>query len=485
MKKSLIFAGIILLALLSGGIYGVKEVTSQKNDVMVYCQTLKGDVKEAEGIRFWMHNNWAEQLYWDTLVTIGGVEEGLVESETIFRSNWKGGAKRSYRFYSPLLHQEEGVELHIENGTSIYSMSKQGISLEDSSIPFVKAAIDVASRVAPGQSRTEVIKLSDYYEYYDIWMEVVSHRSHMWNEADNFIPDFFGMEVPDSHVIEVAISKNEDGAVYNVDFHTINDGGQSVIVSTSHMAKEGVYFSFHCVDNSGKMVNMKSQVGNGIFFLPLEGTGEDDGSLKVLVSDMKKVYSLPSEDCFVMEVQMDETQERLFILTREADQVVLRVLDASTMEERQKISLTDATDVTALKQMDQVDDAVWVLLTDGTFCYLTKGDDGSLQKQNTGSLGGGPQLDGHDSARPLSYDLDYQEGKLVIVCEESYYGNSAFVYVFEGDTLLYKGYFLHSGDYEKNFTDHGYLNEETPLEIIAVRACFLGYKFIIKNLNFC
>ena len=94
MKKSLVFAGIILLALLSGGIYGVKEVVSQKNDVRVYCRTLEGDVKDAEGIRFWMHNNWAEQLYWDTLVTIGGGEDGLVESETVFRPDWKGSSER-------------------------------------------------------------------------------------------------------------------------------------------------------------------------------------------------------------------------------------------------------------------------------------------------------------------------------------------------------------------------------------------------------
>ena len=464
MKKSLVFAGIILLALLSGGIYEVKEVLSQKNDVMVYCQTLNGDVKEAEGIRFWLHNNWAEQLYWDTLVTIGGVEDGLVESETVFRPDWKGSSERQYRFYSPLLHREEGVELHIENGTSIHNMSKQGIALENSSIPFVKSAIDVASRVAPGQSRTEVLKLSNYYEYYDMWMEVFSFRSQLWNGGDNFIPDFFGMEVPDSHEIEVTISKNENGAVNNVDIYTINDEGRSAILSSSHMAKDGIYFSFHCVDDSGKMVKMKTKVGNGIFFLPLEGMDDEEGSLKVLISDMKKVYSLPSEDCFVMEVQMDEAREKLFILTREAEQVVLRVVDASTMEERQKIRLTDVTDMTALKQMDQVEDGVWVLLTDGTFCYLTKGEDGNLQKQNTGSLGEGPRLD-DNSERPLAYDLDHQDGKLAIICEESYYGNSAYVYVFEGDTLLYKGYFLHSGDYESNFTDQVYLNEETPLRI--------------------
>lgn len=465
MKKSLVFAGIILLALLSGGIYGVKEVLSQKNDVLVYCRTLEGDVKEAEGIRFWMHNNWAEQLYWDTLVTIGGGEDGLVESETVFRPDWKGSSERPYRVYFPLLHREEGVELHIEKGTSVHSRSGQGIALEDWSMPFVKVAIDVASRVSPGQSRTEVLKLSDYYEYYDMWMEVFSVRSQMWDEDDNFIPDFFGMEVPDSHEVEVTISKYEDGTINAVDIRTTNDRGQSAIVSSSHMAKDGIYFSFHCVDDSGKMVNMKTKVGNGIFFLPLAGMGEEDGSLKVLVSDMKKVYSLPSEDCFVIEVQMDEPRENLFILTREAEQVVLRVVDASTMEEMQKIRLTDVTGVTALKQMDQVEEGVWVLLTDGTFCYLTKGKDGNLQKQNTGSLGEGPRLD-DNSERPLAYDLDYQDGKLAIICEESYYGNSAYVYVFEGDALLYKGYFLHSGDYESNFTDQVYLNEEMPLEIM-------------------
>lgn len=462
MKKSLVFAGIISLALLAGGFYGVSEIAEQKDRVVIYCQTLEGDVKEAEGIRFQMRTNWAERLFWDTKVTISDVSDGMVDSETVFTSDWESGATYSQRFYSPLLHSKEGVELFCENGTQIYGLSAQGLSLEESSIRFGKAAIDVASRAEGKETYTEVVKVSDYYEYYNIWMDVYSKRNQIWNVDGDDISDFFGIQVPDTHMIEVTIGKNAEDKVKNVEIRTVSGGVQDQFVNSSYMTEDGVYFAFHCVDEQGKMINTKTKVGNGLFYLPLKTV--KDGVVEVMALDMKKVFSLPSENCWVVDVQMDEQQEQLLLLVREGNQLVLLVVDVAYMEEQQRIVLTDFTDEAALKQMDQVAGGLFVLLSDGSFSYITREDDGSYHKQITGSLGTDPRPERH-TERPLSYDLDYQNGRLALICEESYYGSSAYVYVFGKESLLYKGYYLHCADYEGYFSNRIYLNEEAPLEI--------------------
>ncbi len=457
MKKSLFFSMIIALGLLIGAIWGITEIRKQKEAVQIYAQTLEGDVTEAEGISFQIHTNWADQLYWDTKVTVAGVKEGLVDTETVFRADWKPGASRSRR-YEPFTHAQGEVELHFESGTFMYN----DIVVDDAfAIPYKKAVIDVAKRAVGEMPYTEVVKVSDYYEYYNnLWIDVYTKESQIWDVEDNYIDEFLGIEVPDEHELEITVAPKEGWKISTVRIETASDGAPYHFISSSCKTKDGIFFAFHCVDDQGNMINLKSKPGNGILFLPLQTVEEN--RVKVMASDIQKVFSLPSEDCWVLELQIDENQEHLYILTREKEQMVLRVVDAASMEELQSLALADLSGKATIKQMDQLDDALFVLLTDGTFHYLIKETNGNFQKKISGTLGAGSQLQ-YSSESPLHYDLNYQDEKLALLCEESIYKSSAYLYVFSEDTLLYKAYYLHSADYESNYHDQVTLNEINSL----------------------
>ena len=142
------------------------------------------------------------------------------------------------KLYTCLLYTSE-----IYTGSTSFSMSSSGgidfseytgegewdpgRSMEHSLM--VLSAADVAERTENGETRTETLRLADYYDYYPITVELYlpdqEGRSYVyttWAECQA-LADYFRLKVPEDLMVEVSVTKDEYGQVSNVESNDVGN----------------------------------------------------------------------------------------------------------------------------------------------------------------------------------------------------------------------------------------------------------------------
>lgn len=461
MKRSLFIVVIIGILAFTGLVFSIHTVQSQADDMIIECKVLEGEPKNAAGITFQVKNQWSERLKWD--VTVKFDEKGEPDIQIIHEADWlatEDFRTRSYfsRWMSQDIYMQAYREIHhdYQGGTA----SREEWFEAHQEDTYFEAFKAVAERTPAGEKRTETVHLGDYIDYYTVNLGFyMVDNLLLHQEDDDLISDYLRIKIPQSHTVEMNVTKDGNGKVIGYGMDPVETG---TIDFTCYGDADvnGIYFSFYGSDGQN-IVPLNIGAGNGIFLLPLRQRNE--GVQEVMAQDLTKVFALPDENCYPLELLLDGQKENLLLFTKENDKLVYRCIRKDTMQETVKTELCDFPEGVEIKQVDLYDEELFLFMSDNTMCYFRK-ENRVFKPQTIVNLGQeGPQISNYQ----LEYDWDYRDGKLIFLCEEdAHYEGSVYLYIVDEKRIGYKAHFVNYGDYEN---DYGipmiYLKEEEPLKI--------------------
>ena len=367
MKKTLTILAV--LAVLSAGAiavcHGWVNAARERVEIGEIIQT--GDRSDVAGLTVRYQTATQDgRLLWDTAFALGG--ELAPESSFRFTPDrdflpWQGG---------------DQVDLNVASGD--FTSGGGGVLTDShwdrSHDMLLEPARDVAERTAAGETRTETVRLADYYDFYPLDLSVsqetrASDGSRAWVSWNMYQADeeeyqklerYFRIPVPADCMMTVTVEKDADGAVGQITSSTSTwEEGNAYLPQLwsafGLVSEKGVYL---LVDGG----NSPLAVRKGVHFIPIAGRMSDFGaSLNRLKLDFDNIRLLhPVERGELMELRWSSDRSQLMVYTREDEKLMLTVVDAATGQVDQCLELLDWPDPTNPEE--------WV--------ELTVADDGDL-----------------------------------------------------------------------------------------------------------
>lgn len=277
MKRTLILLLALLLAAAGLLTAGAGYLTGTEDAIELTHTLIAGDPAAAEGITLTLPTGDQQgRMAWVTSVDLGA-EALAPETEFTFYPNGRR------------LQAQAEPSVEIYTGSTSFGMSSSGgIDFAEytgqgeeapgrpyESTMMVLPAADIAERTENGETRTETVRLSDYYDYYPIAVELYlpdekgnSRVYATWEEC-RALTDYFRMEVPEDLMVEVSVTKDEYGQVSNVES---NDTGEQRFWfrCDTVVLEDGVCLSITVESEGVELpdVPVGCRDGFGLYFLP-------------------------------------------------------------------------------------------------------------------------------------------------------------------------------------------------------------------------
>lgn len=204
MMRSTKVIGILLLSAVLVFIYGYSNLISVKEMILFTEDVLEGDIEAVEGLHLNYISQMNNQHFWDVQVPLGNVEDAVV----------------SYEYYSEPQYEwyeSDGImEISFVNSSAIFSNLSVEESVDNQFEYLTDAILDVASRATVGESYTETILISDYYDYYPLYINPLSMGERaIWmdEETRNLLQSYFQYPVLEGHECEITILTYEDEGI--------------------------------------------------------------------------------------------------------------------------------------------------------------------------------------------------------------------------------------------------------------------------------
>ena len=342
MKRTLIFLLVLLLAAAGLLTAGAGYLTSTEDDITLTHNLIAGDPAAAEGVTLTLPaGDQGSQTCWETTVDLGA-EELAPKTEFTFYpkgKTWEDDPQPRVDIYTGNINfgmsSTGGIDFSEYTGEGEEDPGR----LYDATMMVLPAA-DVAERTENGETRTETLRLADYYDYYPMTVELYlpdqEGRSHVyatWAECQA-LTDYFGLRVPEDLMVEVSVTKDELGQVYNVE---TNDTGnqrfwfdcQAIVV------EDGLCMSIAVmsegVDVSENLVACRD--GFGLYFIPFSAELKTDYEPGDLVFDLDNVrmFCPLSQGSSPMLLNREE-EGQLLLYAREDGALKLSVFDVETWQ---------------------------------------------------------------------------------------------------------------------------------------------------------
>ena len=358
-----IIAIALMLSLLSVGSFfmigGI--VNKERANVTIKENVIYGDKSYADGISVLITAQCNYHLFWNTSFTIGDQNTTTTDYEFYYDEQYKIGGMP----YSGL-----GLDTDFEYGIDTSTPAEESTGLQ-------KAYRELYDELEPGEEGKKTIYLQDYYTYYPVRISV-NLPGVIWNgnsyehliyknyENERAVWDkfneFFKIPIPeDLPAFEISVSRHlkDSGAAtgalgidrnfyFNVKstytdnriFFSIGNkydqkNGEDVkYVDTSLIpGGYGLYsFTFKNVRNS------TNTNGNTTTFYRGYETGVEADTLEM-------VFPL-EQHAEVIFLTLSNDESKLYMFTKEYNSTYLTVIDIATMNEIQKIKITDAKNFT-------------------------------------------------------------------------------------------------------------------------------------------
>ena len=467
MKKYIAMFIMLGLAAVSGLTYSIHKILNQKDAVKIDYEVLEENPEAAEGITFHVRNQWNGQLHWDSQVVIG--EGGEIERMvTEFEDRFKEPTEENL-----IIHQIDEVTMHLEMNSAGSSYGADYVRAYGFKLNICEKLLENLSReTKAGENKTQTVQLNEFQKYYDIFfhLNLLSGSYLVVGEEENILGNLLQIKIPDSHQLKISVQKDEYGEI--VTRKSDWAYGLETFDVSAIQTKDGVYFVFYGVDSEGQPMELETEQGNGIFYIPVEPIeDQSDSAYKaesvIFYNRMKNEFALSEKECYPLEIITDEAEETLYLLTEEQGKVVWRSIDLATMKEKQKLELNEYHPIGNVHQvdhqMDILEDGMVIISGDNVFFYLEE-KNGIYEKKIAANLGEGPRV----GDQGYCYDLVYRDGKAaLVIAVERQVSTEAYVYVLSDRGVEYKAHFMPSFAYE---TYHGgmnwiHLRKEEPLEI--------------------
>ena len=230
MKRTLILLLVLLLAAAGLLTAGAGYLTSTEDDIELTHHLVAGDPSAAAGITLTLPvGDQRSQTCWETTVDLGTVELAPKTEFTFYPKGktWENDLQPRVDIYTGSINFSMSSTGGIDFSEYDGALTEDPGRLYDATMMVLPAA-DVAERTENGETRTETVRLADYYDYYPMTVELYlpdqEGRSHVyatWAECQA-LTDYFGLRVPEDLMVEVSVTKDELGQVYNVE---TNDTG--------------------------------------------------------------------------------------------------------------------------------------------------------------------------------------------------------------------------------------------------------------------
>ena len=342
MKRTLILLLALLLAAVGLLAAGAGYLTSTEDDIELTHHLVAGDPAAAAGIKLTLPvGDQGSQTCWETTVDLGA-EELAPKTEFTFYpkgKTWENDPQPRVDIYTGSINfgmsSTGGIDFSEYTGEGEEDPGR----LYDATMMVLPAA-DVAERTENGETRTETLRLADYYDYYPMTVELYlpdqEGRSHVyatWAECQA-LTDYFGLRVPEDLMVEVSVTKDELGQVYNVETNDADNQRfwfdcQTVVV------EDGVCLAIAVMsedmDVSKDLVACRD--GFGLYFIPFSDELKTDYEQGDPVFDLEHVRMFcPLAPGSAPMLLSREAEGQVLLYAREDGALKLSVFDTDTWQ---------------------------------------------------------------------------------------------------------------------------------------------------------
>ena len=313
MKKTFAIFALCLLVLAGGVIAVVTHLHDDRDDIVVTAHDRTGDRSAAEGFTAQQSVRRGGHLLWDLNIDLG--DPKATQTEFTYVKKDMG-----------LPDQSMSDAISIMPPTSWASVA----DLDHLPAHFEAMARDVVWRTPQGESRTETVLLSDYWDCYPLSVNLVTDDTSVTEEdyaRDAAFTDFFRFPVLSGDTLEITVDPSPN-AMWQ--FSAQPDSTGMAFYVNSVLAGETIFFSFR--PGAWPFPSFENVPGGyGLYRLDLTDGREDLESLAC-------AYPLP-EGTFILDLALSPNGTRLMMTTGNALGYACTVLDPETLEEVQTFDL--------------------------------------------------------------------------------------------------------------------------------------------------
>lgn len=438
MKKSLFM--MILFTGFSIGvwIWGIDYINQGKEKVELTEQVIYGDLEKAKGILLQIDTQWDQKLFWSTSYPIGA----STQPETKFQFQ----PKKEQDFF-----QIEKNELTLSLPMQFSIAGSGGLALEQFDLPYQIMFEEVAARTAAGEEHIEEVYLADYNQYYPLQLEVQSEKIAsivVPEHAQEMLLQSFPIPILPTQKGRVIIQKNKKGEIVKIQYDSI-EGGISIQTSAV-ILDTGCYFSFACYNEEGELLDIKPDGKEyGIYLLPFhwetkkQAYGEEERYAVMEYEQITCVYPLETVEASALVLKEDGTQ--FLLVTKEADKLVLSLIQKDTGELLQRIEVLEWKEGNQFQSLELQKEGLLFTMTDGTICFLSKEENDLYQKRLQGDLN---RIEDRWERNMLILEHSFLwDGERLVLAGFPYWRqNSVYLAVFQETGMVFLGFYQHSGD---------------------------------------
>ncbi len=392
MKKRMILFFLCFTLSLGGIIVLGNTIYRSRDQVEITETVIYGDPAWAEGVTLTGHYYWPDQLYWDTTYTVGDLKNAQTEFEFC-----PGGRTE--------VLTDDVTYFFGEAFPSAGFSASAGLDLETEYFygfePIVK---ELAKEMDPGEQRTKMVNLKDYYEYYpfryniqtESWMLTSDNLSYWQAESSedpwvlaymerlSQLDDFFRIPIVENSKASITLELDENGNV--TEFSSLLGENTQTPFFLGTGSDTAIYVTFETAALAGMFDYSQIPGGLGVYRLPYGEeeefipTDESNGySIPPIYTDqLENIYPLPN-DTVILDLGNSADGTQIFLLTVEDELLTLTVLDGETGAFRQKLALL-SMEGSSLNRFQVYEDILLFTLWDGRLALATPQPDGSWQQ---------------------------------------------------------------------------------------------------------
>jgi hypothetical protein len=318
MKRSLAAFFLCTALGLAVVIVAAVNIYHTRDQVEVTEQVIYGDSQWLEGLSVTGEYTWDDTLYWDISYSL----DDVTTAQSSFEICPEG---RDYDHSSSGSAQVVYVDCFSDmGGSGTFAVDYMDFG---SYTPVIQ---DLYSQMDPGETLTQTVNLSDYFEdypllfsiYTGIWMaderEFLSMTEEDFVNSDfgatqeNFddLHDFFQIPMPEEAYVQITLETDGSGAISSYVINLISD--LDSFYFTGIMGEDAFYITIQTADRAGECDFSRIPGGLGVYRLPYL---KRDGVPVLHTEQLETVCSLP-ENTQVEYLELSHTGSQIFVVAR-------------------------------------------------------------------------------------------------------------------------------------------------------------------------
>jgi len=343
-------AAACLLAVLSVGVFCAvgSMVSREKANVTITENVLYGDKAYANGVTVFTRAHYSDKLFWNTTYTIGDAPKTTTDFEF-----------HHTRYDENVQSEPRGVTLYVDLQYGVNLMKPA-----DACTGLEKAYRELYEATKPGTKGTKTIRLQDYYTYYPIRIGSMDLPGVMWNEYSyvgteevgnirDVFQEFFKIPVPED-LPAFTISLVRDGRGNVIGSSVSGNAFDYWLNTRSAYTSDRVFFSINNkLDNTeGQELYVDTDLipgGYGIYAFSYKNVRDSANAqgMETGIEEETLAMVFPLEqNAEVLYITVNNDESKLLLFTRQRGITHLTVIEIATMQQLQKIEITEAKQYT-------------------------------------------------------------------------------------------------------------------------------------------